>query len=172
MDTKALRDISYGLYIVSSQKDGRDAGCVVNTFAQVTSDPLQVSVAINKENFTCQAVLDSGIFETVIISEEMPIEVIRLFGFRSSATIDKFENLEVGVSEAGLKYLKDNTTARFSASVKQTLDLGSHVLFVGEVQDAEALSEETPLTYANYHTIKGGKTPPKASSYIPPEPKA
>ncbi len=50
IDKSAFRDLSYGLYIVSSMKDGRAVGCVVNTFAQVTSDPPQVSIAINKDN--------------------------------------------------------------------------------------------------------------------------
>ena len=41
----------------------------------------------------------------------------------------------------------------------------THLLFVGEVEDAERLSDETPLTYDCYHKVLKGKTPPKASSY-------
>lgn len=40
-----------------------------------------------------------------------------------------------------------------------------HLLFIGEVEDAERLSDETPLTYDYYHKVLKGKTPPKASSY-------
>ena len=45
-----------------------------------------------------------------------------------------------------------------------SLDLGG-LLFIGEVEDAERLSGETPLTYDYYHKVLKGKTPPKASSY-------
>ena len=45
VDTKAFRNLSYGLYIISSKKDGKSVGCVVNTFSQVTSTPAQVTVA-------------------------------------------------------------------------------------------------------------------------------
>jgi hypothetical protein len=40
------------------------------------------------------------------------------------------------------------------------------MVFVGEVADAEVLSDAEPLTYAYYHSVLKGKTPPKASSYV------
>ena len=48
----------------------------------------------------------------------------------------------------------------------QTLDVGSHILFIGEVEEAEKVCPGEPMTYAYYHQVKGGKTPPKASSYL------
>ena len=48
----------------------------------------------------------------------------------------------------------------------ETVDVGTHLLFIGEVEDAQKLSDETPLTYDYYHKVLKGKTPPKASSYI------
>ena len=57
--------------------------------------------------------------------------------------------------------------AWFSAKVVSELDLGTHVLFVGEVQEcAKVTDAAAPMTYAFYHQVKGGKTPPKASSYL------
>ena len=49
VDREAFRSLSYGLYIVSSKLDGTSMGCVVNTFAQVTSEPAQVSVAVLRQ---------------------------------------------------------------------------------------------------------------------------
>ena len=49
IDKKAFYSLSYGLYIITTEADGFAAGCVCNTFQQVTSDPMQVSVALNKE---------------------------------------------------------------------------------------------------------------------------
>ena len=49
-DKQAFHSLSYGMYVIGARCDGRDYGCVANTFAQVTSSPLQVSVALNKEN--------------------------------------------------------------------------------------------------------------------------
>ena len=46
-----------------------------------------------------------------------------------------------------------------------SVDVGSHLLFFGEVEDTKRQSDETPLTYDYYHKVLKGKTPPKASSY-------
>ena len=167
LDSKALRDVTYGVFIVTSVGEGKPAGCVINTFAQVTSEPLQASIALNKENFTCTAIQESGKFEISIVSEEMSIDTIRTFGFKSSATANKFEGLAVGDSEIGLKFLQDNVTAHLSVEVSQTLDLGTHLYFVGTIVAGEKLCDEQPMSYAYYHQAKGGKTPPKASSFIP-----
>lgn len=167
VDKKAFRELSYGLYLVSSIKDGKPVGCVVNTFAQVTSEPAQVSIAINKENYTTQGILESGMFEAVVLGESAPMELIGAFGFHSSADTDKFAAVPFATSEQGIPYVNQNITAHFSVKVSQQLDLGSHLFFVGEVVAAERFEGEPSMTYAYYHAVKGGKTPPKASSYNP-----
>ena len=53
MDPKAFFKLNYGVYIVSSSADGKDGGCVINTMAQVTSSPARLSIALNKNNYTC-----------------------------------------------------------------------------------------------------------------------
>ena len=59
-----------------------------------------------------------------------------------------------------------NAACVLACEVKQTLDVGSHVIFVGEVKDAEVLSHDTPMTYTYYHTVLKGKTPARASSFV------
>lgn len=165
VDTKAFRNLSYGLYIISSKKDGRPVGCVVNTFAQVTSTPAQVSVAVNKENFTSQGIQQTGAYEVAVMNESASMELIGKFGFHSSAEVDKFADFETAVSEQGLTYVTQSSCAHFSVKVTQEIDLGSHILFIGECVAAEPVAGDAPMTYAYYHQVKGGKTPPKASSY-------
>ena len=165
IDSKAFRALSYGLYIVSSASDGKRAGCVVNTFQQVTSTPAQVSVAVNKDNHTASVIRAAGRFEAVALAESAPMELIGTFGFKTSAEIDKFADVAFSTDEAGIPYVTAHVCAHFAVRVTETLDLGSHMLFIGEVEQAERLSDDAPMTYAYYHQVKGGKTPPKASSY-------
>ena len=40
MDQTAFFKLSYGLYIISTTSEGKDAGCVANTLHQVTSSPV------------------------------------------------------------------------------------------------------------------------------------
>lgn len=168
-DKKAFRSLSYGLYIVSAQVDDKRAGCVVNTFAQVTSNPPQVSVAVNKENATADVIQKAGRFAAVVLSQDAPMELIGAFGFKTSAELDKFAECESGVDEAGMPYVAEHAVARFSARVVNQVDVGTHILFIGEVDEAEVLDGAEPMTYAYYHQVKGGKTPPKASSYTAQE---
>lgn len=60
MDKTAFRSLTYGMYLVSSLRDGKPVGCVANTFTQVTSSPAQASIALNKDNFTTQGVRETG----------------------------------------------------------------------------------------------------------------
>ena len=64
-----------------------------------------------------------------------------------------------------MPYVPEHAAALFSCRLIDTVDVGTHLLFIGEVEDAERLSGEAPLTYDYYHKVLKGKTPPKASSY-------
>lgn len=167
IDTKAFRAMSYGLYIVTAKSGDTMAGCVVNTFLQVTSKPARVSVAINKENFTTGVVLESGRFEATVLAESATMELIGRFGFRTSADTDKFAETAYALDEAGVPYVTEHAVAHVGARVIDKVDVGTHYLVIGEVEYAEVLSDEQPMTYAYYHQVKGGKTPPKASSFDP-----
>lgn len=166
LDTNAFRSISYGLYLVSSYVEGKAAGCTVNTFAQVTSDPLQVSVAINKENHTASVIREAGMYTAVSLSQKASMELIGRFGFFCSRDVDKFEPFSVQLDGFGFPYIAEQTVARFTVKVSDSVDLGTHILFIGTVIEAEILSDDEPMTYAHYHAVKGGKTPPKAPSFI------
>ena len=170
VDRKAFFSLSYGVYVISAVDGGKQAGCIVNTFNQVTSSPARVSVTVNKENVTTGVILASGRFEASVLAESAPMELIGRFGFKSSADIDKFAETEYALDEAGVPYVTEHVVAHIGARVIETVDVGTHMLIVGEVEESAVLSDEPPMTYAYYHEVKGGKTPPKASSYTPDEP--
>lgn len=166
VDKSAFHSLSYGLYVVAAQDSERRAACVVNTFQQVTSSPMQVSVALNKENTTTDVILDSGRFTVACLSQNATMELVGTFGFHSSANRDKLAEFNTAVDATGIPYLAEQCVSRFSVRVIQAVNLGTHILYIGEVEEAERLCSGEPLTYAYYHQVKGGKTPPKASSYL------
>lgn len=165
MNDKALYKLSYGLYVISSTEGGKDVGCVANTLHQVTSSPVQLSITLNKDNYTEQVIARTGKFNAVALTQTVDMDVIRTFGFQSSKDHDKYANLPFARDALGIPYLKDHTAAYLSCKVVSQLDLGTHVLFVGEVVDADVLSEEEVMTYAYYHMVKNGATPKNAPSY-------
>lgn len=145
MDKTAFFTMTSGLYVVSAAAGDRKAGCVVNTAVQVTSSPARISVAVNKENFTAGVIADAGAFAVTVIDQTADMIYIGNFGFRTSANFDKFERYEERQTSLGAPYVPEHAAALFSCRLVETLDVGTHLLFIGEVEDAQKLSDEVPL---------------------------
>lgn len=168
MDNKAFFSLSYGLYVVGSTFEGKHSACTVNTLAQVTAEPVRLLVTVNNDNFTAKTIEKSGIFNATAFSQDAPLELIGKFGFQSSENVNKFEGESFLLDENNIPYLNKFVTARFSCRVVSKLNVGTHTIFVGEATLAETLSDETPLTYGYYQTVKRGGTPKSAPSYKAP----
>ena len=91
MNKKAMYAISYGLFVVTAHVGDKDNGCITNTIAQVTSEPNRVSVAVNKGNFTCEMIQNSGYFTASVISQDATFDLFKRFGFQSGRNVDKFD---------------------------------------------------------------------------------
>lgn len=153
MNKEAMYKLSYGLFVLSSAFEGKDGGCIINTGIQVTSEPNRVSIAVNKANFTRELIEKSGKFNLSILSEEAGFETFRHFGFQSGRDVDKFASYTGCERSAnGLYYITAGTNAFISAAVEQSVDLGSHILFIAAVDDMEVLSQSPSATYAYYQS--------------------
>ena len=167
LDLKAFQKITYGVYLVSSRCGDISSGCVVNTLTQVTTSPAQVTIAINKQNYTTEIIRKSGRFTAVVLSQSAMMELIGRFGFHCSRDTEKFESFRTRVDESGVPFVCEQASARFSCKVVSSMDAGTHIIFLGEVEAAEVLDSTGPMSYAYYHQIKNGVTPPRASAYQP-----
>ncbi|MBP3431981.1 MAG: flavin reductase [Clostridia bacterium] len=168
MDKTVLHDVSYGLYIVSTNLSGKNVGCVANSFCQITSSDLTVALSLNKNNFTNIAIKKSKKFALSIISEETNPELIKTFGFQSSRDVDKFQNFEFDTIE-DLPVVKENTTGCMICEVFNIVDTGTHDIFLAHVTDAERFNSITPMTYSYYHKVVKGKTSKNAPTYVEEE---
>ena len=52
MDRKVFRNLSYGVYVVTSKDNDRNVGCIANSIMQVTSNPSTIAISINHDNYT------------------------------------------------------------------------------------------------------------------------
>lgn len=170
MDEKALFKITYGLFVASASFAGEDGGCIVNTLQQVTNVPNQLAVTVNKENFTCGLIEKSGYFGGAVLNQDADMDLIGRFGFQTGKNYKKYEGIAFERDEAGIPFLTNSVSARYTCKVKQKLDLGTHILFVGEVTEAEVICEVAPLTYTYYRDVIKGGTPKNAPSYHAPQP--
>ena len=160
MDKKALYSISYGLYVVTVKDGEKDNGCIVNTVSMLTSEPTRIVVFLDKHNYTEELVRKTGQFNVSVLTESVPFEIFKQFGFVSGRDVDKFASKEYPRSENGLYYLPQYANAVISAKVVASHDYGTHTLFVAEVTDAVTLSDEKSVTYAYYQAnIKQAPAP-------------
>ncbi|MBD5118178.1 MAG: flavin reductase [Clostridiales bacterium] len=151
MDKKAMYKLTYGLFVLTSEAGGRESGCIINTAGQVTSEPNRISIAVNKANFTHDLVKEGGRFNVSILSEDASFDTFQHFGFQSGRETDKFGGYaHCKRAENGLYYVTTGTNAYLSATVEQTIDLGSHTLFIAGVDGMEVLSDVPSATYAYY----------------------
>jgi flavin reductase (DIM6/NTAB) family NADH-FMN oxidoreductase RutF/rubredoxin len=162
---EAFRKLSYGLYVVSSLKDGRINGQIANALFQVTSNPPTVAVSICKDNLTHSYIRASGKFSVSILSQNTPMTFIGLFGFRSGRDVNKFDEVHYKSGVTGVPVVLQHALAYIEAEVSGELDCGTHTIFAGRVVEGQLLNDEPPLTYDYYKNIKKGKAPRNAPTY-------
>ena len=140
------------MFILSARESGKDNGCIANTCFQVGNDPTKLAISVQMGNLTREMIEKTGVFNVSVLTENVPFETIRHFGMQSGRDVEKFENFSgVKRSHNGLLYVTENTNAMFSCKVLSKQDLGSHMLFVGEVRESRVLADDPSCTYAYYH---------------------
>lgn len=152
MNNNAMFNISYGLFVLTSEYDGKKNGCIINTAMQVTVAPNRISVAVNKSNYTHDIIMKSGVFNISVLDTTADFSIFRHFGFQSGKDTEKIETYDnIAYSKNGISYLSKNANAFISGKVIEKIDLGTHTMFIADVTDAEVLSDYESMTYSYYH---------------------
>ena len=151
-DLKALFNIGYGLYVVTSNDGKKDNGLIVNTVAQLTDNPNRVMVSINKDNYSHHVIKQTGILNVNCLNIDAPFKVFQQFGFQSGRNVDKFKGEEVLRSDNGLVFLPRYINAFFSLKVEDYKDLGTHGMFICSVSEARVINNVPTMTYTYYQS--------------------
>ena len=150
MEKKALYNLSYGVFMLSTRSGEKVNGCITNTCIQVASNPVRIAISVLNSNYTCDLIKESGIFAVSILDNDCTFETIKHFGFQSGRDVDKFGNITPPTDCNDVPYLGWQSCAVISGKVVEQHDLGTHTLFIAEVVDAKVLSDKEPITYAKY----------------------
>lgn len=164
MDIKALFDLSYGMYVVSTKYNDRNVGCFVNTISQITSENPIISISLNKNNYTTEVLKIGSRVGVSILSEETDSKVIGKFGFFSSRDTDKFDEFKYEEVE-NLPILKENICGYLIAEVINIVEVETHNIVLARVIDAKKENDLIPMTYSYYYNVIKGKTPKTAPTY-------
>ncbi len=151
MEQQVLSKISYGLFLLTTKKDGKDYGCIVNTVMQVTEEPCRILVSVNRKHLTHEMLEASGQMAVSVLSQDASKELIAQFGYQSGRDADKFDGtFAFHGAQNGCGYLASMANAYLAGSVVDRMHLESHTVFVCQLTEGKLLSEQPSLTYGEY----------------------
>ena len=150
-DPKALFNIGYGLYVVTSNDGIKDNGLILNSVMQLTSSPEKIAVSINKLNYSHDVILESREMNINCLTESAPFSIFEHFGFQSGRDTDKFELIFPARSDNGLAVLTEHINSYISLRVDDYTDLGTHGLFICSVTESKVVGEGRTMSYSYYH---------------------
>ncbi|MDP8936803.1 MAG: flavin reductase family protein [Actinomycetota bacterium] len=143
---RVLWTMPSGLYVVGSRAGDRRNAMTLNLATQVSFDPKLLAVSVVKEALTHRLISEGRVFSLCIVDREdraivrkftKPVEVdleagtLNGFAFHDGAT--------------GAPVL-DQAVAWIDCTVRQTVDVGDHTLFIGEIVDVGFQKpEDTPV---------------------------
>jgi flavin reductase (DIM6/NTAB) family NADH-FMN oxidoreductase RutF len=129
-----------GLYVVGSRAGERRNGMTINWVTQVSFEPKLVAISVEDTAVTHELISEGGVFAISLVSREdraivrkftKPVEV-------EGGTLNGFP-FHDGVSGAPIL---DQAPAYVDCEVRQTVDVGNHTMFIGEVVDAGFQADE------------------------------
>ena len=151
VDPKALFKIGYGLYVVTCHDGKKFNGQIVNTVSQVASNPDRIAVNINKANYSADVIRKTGELNVCTLNEECPFQIFRHFGFQSGRDVDKFADFDhYEVAGNGIPYLNKYANGYISLKVFETVDMGSHWMFLCDITESAVLNAVETMTYSFY----------------------
>lgn len=164
---ESLFKITYGMYIICAGNKKQSNGYFSNTFFQISADPPRFAASCHKNNFTTGFIRESGFFSVSVLPQTTSPELIGRFGYRSGKDFSKMEGLSIYYAENEVPVVLNECIAWLVCRVVEVVDAGTHLLFIGELSEAEIIDAEAePMTYSYYRQVKRGLSPKNAPTYI------
>lgn len=164
INNDVFKDISYGMYLVSTKSD-KPYGCIINTLIQLTSSNPLIAISLNKNNATNEEIKKSKKFAVSVLSEDTKQEVIKTFGYFTSRDINKFDRIKYEEIN-NLPIVVEDISSYLICQVENIIDCKTHDLFIGRVESTNIVSNKTPMTYKHYHEQRKGASPKNAPTFI------
>ncbi|MET0627829.1 MAG: flavin reductase family protein [Acidimicrobiia bacterium] len=143
---RVLWTMPSGLYVIGSRSGDRRNAMTANWVTQVSFDPKLLAVSVETEAFTHELITEGQVFSCNIIDRE-DRAIVRKFTKPVDVDLDAHTlngfPFHEGVTGAPIL---DQAVAFVECAVRQTVDVGDHSVFIGEVVDAGfSKAEDTPV---------------------------
>ena len=149
-----LRQIPYGLYIMSSSDGTNHHAGTVNWLSQASFQPPLVMVAVKAESGLYESVDKTGKFAINVLSDEQK-QIAEDFFRPTSLDNDKLNGHSFTLEETGSPILAE-VYAYFECTVSGKMSLGDHIIFAGEVVAVGQRRDDKPLEMLRTSWFYGG----------------
>lgn len=78
MEKKALYNLSYGVFMLSTRSGEKVNGCITNTCMQVANDPVRIAISVLNSNYTCDLIKESWNFCTESVGCRMSLRQLSI----------------------------------------------------------------------------------------------
>jgi len=137
--------ITHGVYVITTQVEGKKNGMTAAWVSQVSFKPPLVMASIAPARYTHDLIKSAGYFAINTLKEDQ-IELAKHFGFKSGRNTDKMADVEYFEGQYGSPILKE-ALAYIECKVVNIFEAGDHTIFVGEVVDGKVLREGKQLLF-------------------------
>ena len=155
---RVLWTMPSGLYILGSRAGDRRNGMTCNWATQLGFDPKLIGVSVEKEAFTHELITEGQMFALNIVDRE-DRAIVRKFTKPVEVDLDAhtLNGFPFHDGRTGAPVL-DQALAYLDCEVRQTVDVGGHTLFLGEIVDAAFQKPEhtAPLRMEDTRMSYGG----------------
>ncbi|MGI6093891.1 MAG: flavin reductase family protein [Lachnospiraceae bacterium] len=149
---KAMSHMTQGTYVIGTKKGKTENLMTAAWLSQVSSNPPSLVVAVGKTHLTAEYIAQTKKFTVSMLAEEQK-GVARRCGTVSGRDADKVSREQISHDSAGLPLIQ-GAAAHVSCILTKSIDIGDHILFVGEVVEGVAFGK-TNMIY-NMETIMNG----------------
>ena len=115
MEEKAIKKLTYGVFLLSTKLGHEMDGCIVDTCIQIAKEPERVAVAIENRHYTCELLNHAEGFCISIMDETCSLDTIALFGYQTGRETNKFGKIAYETDAKGIPYL-DRKSTRLNSS--------------------------------------------------------
>ncbi|HTO05501.1 MAG TPA: flavin reductase family protein [Myxococcota bacterium] len=141
---RSLGSWASGVTIVTAQHGGARLGMTVSAFSSVSLDPPLVLVCADKASNTNVLIQKSQAF-TVNVLGRAHSALSNLFADKKRESV-RFDGLDCKTGATGAPRLP-GVLACIDCSVREEIDAGDHIVYVGSVEASTIDAEQEPLVY-------------------------
>ena len=151
---RALRQITYGMYVVSSAAEDVVSAGTVNWLSQASFNPPLIMMGVKNDSGLYEALKKSNSFAVNVLSAEQK-QFAEDFFRPSAVDGDKVNGHPFKPGVTGAPIL-DEVYTYFECKVTGSIDQGDHSVIVGEVIEVGARRDDKPLEMWDTGWFYGG----------------